>query len=120
MQRDHLRDGATEGETEEVDLLVTERPDERDRIGAHLSRRDRQLIRDTLGYLIPEAGTAIGDGIRSRFASRSLAREGRRQRQARAAVPAGGIVLESDGAQNRGVLQPVQAAQNAKAAGVRV
>ena len=82
--------------------------------------RDRQLIRDTLGYLTPEAGTALGDGLQAavRLAIASLARDGV-QRQPGQYLPAA-IVLESDGAQNRGVLQPLQAAQIAKAAGVRV
>ncbi len=82
--------------------------------------RDRQLIRDTLGYLTPEAGTALGDGLETavRLAVTSLARDGV-QRQPGQYLPAA-IVLESDGAQNRGVLQPLQAAQLAKAAGIRV
>jgi Ca-activated chloride channel homolog len=82
--------------------------------------RDRQLIRDTLGYLTPEAGTALGDGLQMavRLAVNSLARDGV-QRQPGRYLPAV-IVLESDGAQNRGILQPLQAAQIAKAAGVRV
>ena len=82
--------------------------------------RDRQLIRDTLGYLTPEAGTALGDGLQMavRLAVASLARDGV-QRTPGQYLPAA-IVLESDGAQNRGLLQPLQAAQIAKAAGVRV
>jgi len=83
--------------------------------------RDRQLIRDTLGYLTPEAGTALGDGIQMavRLAVTSLAKDGVQRQPGQQYLPAA-IVLESDGAQNRGVLQPAQAAQVAKAAGIRV
>jgi Ca-activated chloride channel family protein len=82
--------------------------------------RDRQLIRDALGYLTPEAGTALGDGLHAavRLAVTSLAKDGV-QREPGKNLPAA-IVLESDGAQNRGILQPLQAAQQAKAAGLRV
>jgi len=82
--------------------------------------RDRQLIRDGLGYLMPEAGTALGDGLGAavKLAVSSLARTGI-HRQPGKYLPAA-IVLESDGAQNRGVLQPDQAARLAKAAGIRV
>jgi Ca-activated chloride channel family protein len=81
---------------------------------------DRQLVREALGYLTPEAGTALGDGLAtaSKLAVTSLARDGVR-RQPGQPLPAV-IVLLSDGAQNRGVLQPVQAARIAKAAGIRV
>jgi Ca-activated chloride channel family protein len=83
--------------------------------------RDRQLIRDTLGYLTPEAGTALGDGLQMavRLAVSSLASDGVQRQPGQQYLPAV-IVLESDGAQNRGILQPLQAAQIAKAAGVRV
>ena len=82
--------------------------------------RDRELINEALGYLTPEAGTALGDGLHSavQLAVSSLAREGV-HRQPGQDLPAA-IVLESDGAQNRGVLQPLQAAEQAKAAGIRV
>jgi Ca-activated chloride channel family protein len=82
--------------------------------------RDRQLIRETLGYLTPEAGTALGDGLSSavKLAVSSLAQQGV-HRQPGHYLPAV-IVLESDGAQNRGQIQPAQAARQAKAAGVRV
>jgi Ca-activated chloride channel family protein len=82
--------------------------------------RDRQLVREALGYLMPEAGTAIGDGLQVavRLVQSSLARAGV-QRKPGQQLPAA-IVLMSDGAQNRGFLQPLQAARNAKAAGVKV
>jgi Ca-activated chloride channel homolog len=82
--------------------------------------RDRQLVREALGYLMPEAGTAIGDGLQTavRLVQSSLARAGV-ERKPGQQLPAA-IVLMSDGAQNRGFLQPLQAARNAKAAGIKV
>jgi Ca-activated chloride channel family protein len=66
---------------------------------------DRELVRESLGYLFPEAGTAIGD---------ALAR----------AVPLvrgkGAIVLLSDGKQNHGRLSALAGAARARAHGVRV
>jgi Ca-activated chloride channel homolog len=81
---------------------------------------DHQLVRDQLGYLAPESATALGDGLAAavRLAVSSLARAGV-HRQRGQYLPAA-IVLESDGAQNRGNLQPPQAARIARAAGVRV
>ena len=82
--------------------------------------RDRQIVRDSLSYLQPEAGTAIGDGldVATRVAVASLRTDGV-QRKPNAEVPAA-VVLLSDGAQNRGRLQPLEAAQRARAAGIRV
>jgi Ca-activated chloride channel homolog len=66
---------------------------------------DRQLVRESLGYLFPEAGTAIGD---------ALART----------VPLvhgkGAIVLLSDGKQNQGRLSALAGAARAHARGIRV
>jgi Ca-activated chloride channel family protein len=66
---------------------------------------DRDLVRESLGYLFPEAGTAIGD---------ALART----------VPLvhgkGAIVLLSDGTQNHGELTALQGAARAHARGIRV
>jgi Ca-activated chloride channel family protein len=82
--------------------------------------RDRALVRDAISYLTPDAGTAIGDGLEvaTRLAQGTLTREGVR-RGADGKLPAA-IVLLSDGAQNRGRLRPVQAAQRARRAGIRV
>ena len=82
--------------------------------------RDRQLVREALGYLMPEAGTAIGDGLQVgvKLVQASLARAGV-ERKLGQPLPAA-IVLMSDGAQNRGFLQPLQAARNAKAAEIKV
>ena len=81
---------------------------------------DRDTVREALGYLQPEAGTAIGDGLQTgvRLITTSLARDGVTHKPGQL-LPAA-IVLLSDGAQNRGVLQPQQAAMNARAAGIRV
>jgi Ca-activated chloride channel family protein len=81
---------------------------------------DRTQISDGLGFLAPEAGTALGDGLvmATKEAVRSLAKEGVHKEPGKN-LPAA-IVLESDGAQNRGSVSPIQAAQAAKKAGVRV
>ena len=82
--------------------------------------RDRQTVRDALGYLAPQAGTAIGDGLAMavKLVQTTLAAQGVKRRAGHD-LPAA-IVLLSDGAQNRGVLQPSQAAARARAAGIRV
>ena len=82
--------------------------------------RDRDVIRESLSYLQPEAGTAIGDGLQAgiQLARRTLDQDGV-VRQPGEPFP-GAIVLLSDGAQNRGRLQPLKAAANAQAAGIRV
>jgi Ca-activated chloride channel family protein len=81
---------------------------------------DRQQISDGLGFLAPEAGTALGDGLvmATKLAVSSLAKAGVHKEPGKY-LPAA-IVLESDGAQNRGAVTPIQAAQAAKKAGVRV
>jgi Ca-activated chloride channel family protein len=82
--------------------------------------RDRQVVRDALGYLQPEAGTAIGDGldVAVKQATASLATDGI-ERKPNEDIPAA-VVLLSDGAQNRGKLQPLEAAQHARDAGIKV
>jgi Ca-activated chloride channel homolog len=81
---------------------------------------DRQAISDGLSFLAPEAGTALGDGLgmATKVVVRSLAKDGVHKEPGKF-LPAA-IVLESDGAQNRGTLSPTQAAQTAKKDGVRV
>jgi Ca-activated chloride channel homolog len=81
---------------------------------------NRDTLRQAIGYLEPEAGTAVGDGIQSalNMVEESL-KKGGYVRKPGQAVP-GAIVLLSDGAQNRGILQPLQAAHRAKAAGIRI
>lgn len=81
---------------------------------------DREAVVSGLGYLAPEAATALGDGVgmATRLAVRSLAQVGVRHEPGHF-LPAA-IVLESDGAQNRGILTPLRAAQIAKKEGVRI
>jgi Ca-activated chloride channel family protein len=81
---------------------------------------DRQSVRDAIGYLQPDAGTAIGDGLATAvtLTVNTLAAAGTHREPAQR-LPAA-IVLLSDGAQNRGRLQPLQAAARAKAAGIPV
>jgi Ca-activated chloride channel family protein len=81
---------------------------------------DRDVLRQSISLLEPEAGTAIGDGIEVavKMVKGSLAQNGY-VRKAGQPVP-GAIVLLSDGTQNRGVLQPLDAAHNAKVSGIRI
>lgn len=81
---------------------------------------DRQALSSALNYLEPEAATAIGDGLEVavRMVTATMARSGVVHKKG-TELPAA-IILLSDGAQNRGVLQPLQAAANARAAGIRV
>lgn len=79
---------------------------------------DRTVLHEGVDLLVPEAGTAIGDG---------LGQAVQVARGALAGVPKGkdgklpaAIVLLSDGAQTRGVLTPLQGAERARAAGIRV
>ena len=81
---------------------------------------DRAAVAGTLDTLNPETGTALGDGVEAavKLAVQTLALDGVRPRPGKY-VPAA-IVLESDGAQNRGKLTPAEAGGVAKDAGVRV
>ena len=81
---------------------------------------DRNAIRQSIALLEPEAGTALGDGIAVavKMLTNSLRQAGY-VRKPGEQFP-GAIVLLSDGAQNRGILQPLQAARMAKAAGIRI
>ncbi len=81
---------------------------------------DRQAIEDGLSYLSPEAGTALGDGLMvgSHLIISSLNAVGVHH-EAGKFLPAA-IVLESDGAQNRGTATPQQAASYAKKHGIRI
>jgi len=72
---------------------------------------DRARVRRALATLEPRAGTALGDGL---AAATALA-----TRESGRYLPAA-IVLESDGAQTRGRTLPLQAAREAKAAGIPV
>lgn len=83
-----------------------------------LPTTDREQMREGIELLVPEAGTAIGDGIAVavRVVQSSL---GNAPRGPNGKVP-GAIVLLSDGAQTRGTLQPLQGADRAKAAGIPI
>ena len=78
---------------------------------------DRNATREAVDYLLPESGTAIGDGIAE------AVRVGRRYEQSlqrTSGDPPLSILMLSDGAQRNGVLQPEQGAQRAKRAGMRI
>jgi Ca-activated chloride channel family protein len=81
---------------------------------------DHIAIDNGLDVLAPEGGTALGDGVATavRVLVESLAAAGTRHQPGQY-LPAG-IVLESDGAQNRGGVSPFAAAQEAKRAGIRI
>jgi Ca-activated chloride channel family protein len=84
-----------------------------------LPTSDRSIMREGVDLLEPEAGTAIGDGLKVAVdvALSSVGRHAPRNRNGK--IPAA-IVLLSDGAQTRGVLRPLQGAQLAKDAGIPV
>ena len=81
---------------------------------------DRTVLREQVTYLEPEAGTALGDGLAAavKMVDQSL-KSGGYVRKPGQDVP-GAIVLLSDGAQNRGTVQPYTAALEAKKDGIRV
>jgi Ca-activated chloride channel family protein len=79
---------------------------------------DRDIMRQGLQLLYPDAGTAIGDGIAkaTEVAEQSVTgavrgRDGK--------LPAA-IILLSDGAQTRGILTPLEGASLAHKAGIRI
>ncbi len=81
---------------------------------------DHVAVDNALNVLAPEGGTAIGEGVATaiRVLIESLAADGIRHQPGQD-LPAA-IVLESDGAQNRGGISPYAAAQAAKHAGIRI
>jgi Ca-activated chloride channel family protein len=79
---------------------------------------DRVILHEGIDLLAPEAGTAIGDGLE--LAVQTVkASVGNAPRSKDGKIP-GAIVLLSDGAQTRGELTPLQGADIARTAGVRV
>jgi Ca-activated chloride channel family protein len=80
--------------------------------------RDRALLQEGIDLLQPEGGTAIGDGLGVAVQIVQAA-VGDAPRNKDGKVP-GAIVLLSDGAQTRGTLTPLQGADRAKRAGIRV
>ena len=81
---------------------------------------DRNVVLGAIANLTPQAGTALGEGLAAavKLAVTSLNHDGV-QRASGHLLPAD-IVLASDGAQNRGALSPLQAANLARSAGIRV
>jgi Ca-activated chloride channel homolog len=79
---------------------------------------DRDVLHEGIDLLSPEAGTAIGDGLSVAVRVVSSAVSGA-PRGKDGKLP-GAIVLLSDGAQTRGTLTPLQGAERARAAGIRV
>jgi Ca-activated chloride channel family protein len=79
---------------------------------------DRALLQEGIDLLEPEGGTAIGDGLGVAVEA-VKASVGDAPRGKDGKIP-GAIVLLSDGAQTRGTLTPMQGADRAKRAGIRV
>ena len=90
--------------------------------------QDRELVRQAVGFLAPGRGTAIGDAIARAVQAGRAAVGGAGPDAVEEGAASGSeaanrlvaILLLSDGAQTRGVLQPLEGAQRAKAAGIRV
>ncbi len=83
--------------------------------------RDRQAVREAVQYLYPGRGTAIGDGL-ARAVELARSAEGTPFRPSRddPGRPLTAILLLSDGFQTRGILEPLEGAARAKAAGIPV
>jgi Ca-activated chloride channel homolog len=81
---------------------------------------NRVAIKQSINLLQPEAGTAIGDGIAAALHMLSTSLKGDGYVRKPGKLVPGAIILLSDGAQNRGLLQPLQAALMARAEGVRI
>jgi len=80
---------------------------------------DRALLQEGIDLLEPEGGTAIGDGlgVAVQVVKGSVGNDVKRTKDGK--IP-GAIILLSDGAQTRGTLTPLQGADLAKRAGIRV
>jgi len=80
---------------------------------------DRSELQQGIDLLEPEGGTAIGDAlyVAVQTVRASVGENAPRNKDGK--IP-GAIVLLSDGAQTRGSLTPLQGADRAKAAGIRV
>jgi Ca-activated chloride channel family protein len=80
---------------------------------------DRALLQEGIDSLLPESGTAIGDGL-AVAVSVTRAGVGPTAKRGKDGLLPAAIVLLSDGAQTRGTLQPLQGADLAKRAGIPV
>jgi Ca-activated chloride channel homolog len=80
---------------------------------------DRALMAEGIDSLVPEAGTAIGDGL-AVAVSVTRAAVGPGARRGKTGFLPAAIVLLSDGAQTRGTLQPLEGAALAHRAGIPV
>jgi Ca-activated chloride channel family protein len=81
---------------------------------------DHAAVDGGLDVLSPEGGTALGSGVETavKVVRASLAADGVRRSPGQF-VP-GAIVLESDGAQDRGSITPIDGANLAKGEGIRI
>jgi Ca-activated chloride channel family protein len=80
---------------------------------------NRSIMREGVGLLEPESGTALGDGLQDAVNTALSSVGHHAPRGKNGHIPAA-IVLLSDGAQTRGVLAPLQGAQLAQQAGIPV
>jgi Ca-activated chloride channel family protein len=81
---------------------------------------DRDLVRSALEYLLPDRGTAIGDAVAlSVETGKAALGEGAVPPRVPSESPVA-IVMLSDGYQTAGLLQPLEAAQRARAARIPV
>ncbi len=87
-----------------------------------LPTTDHGVIEDDLSLFTAAGATALGDGLATAVNDVEIADTHARRMETRrpGSVVPGVIVLESDGAQNTGTLQPLEAAARAKKAGIRV
>jgi Ca-activated chloride channel family protein len=78
---------------------------------------DRELVRTSLGFLLTGGGTAIGDSIARAL---QVAKQAIGPAAAAEKKPPAAIILLSDGAQRRGLIQPLDGAELAKKARIAI
>jgi Ca-activated chloride channel family protein len=81
---------------------------------------DHDAVRAALGALAPDGGTAIGDAIAAAVDLKQQGTEGTLAAERTDDGPPLAVVLLSDGEPSPGTLDPVEAAQTASSAGVKV
>ncbi|HXH89143.1 MAG TPA: VWA domain-containing protein [Gaiellaceae bacterium] len=81
---------------------------------------DHTFVIDSLAYLFPQRGTAIGDGLGRAVQVVRAAPNAASPGPGREAEPPAAILLLSDGTQTVGTLTPLQGAQRAKSFGIKV